>query len=486
MKKRWLFCCLLGLAAGCCCTLEAQSQFDVRLWEQGLPNTNGKDGLPEQPEQGIFTPELRVYLPDSAVSTGRAVLACPGGGYSHLALEHEGYDWASFFNRQGIAYAVLKYRLPFGHPEVPVSDAEEAMRLIRENAAAWHINPYDVGVMGFSAGGHLASTLAVSAPMDRRPDFQILFYPVISLESSAQGGSAGAFLGASATAEERRAASNEKRVRRHLVPPALLLLSANDLVVPPLEHGVAYYAALSQAEVPVAMHIYPTGGHGWGCKSSFACHGQMLADMEAWLKSLKAPRANALRVACVGNSITDGYGVPLSEENGYPAVLGRKLGDGYVVKNFGVSGHTMLKKGDRPYMANDAYRLCKEFNPDIVVVKLGTNDSKPQNWCYKDEFMADMQQMIDELKALPAHPDIYLALPVKAMSTSFDISDSVIVNGVIPMIRTLARKNGLQVIDLYSVFDGHPEWLLPDGIHPNSHGAGVMADAVYEAIRKES
>ena len=152
-----------------------QRQFDVRLWEQGLPNSNGCDNQHEDPGKGIYTPEIRAFLPDSAVATGRAVLACPGGGYSHIALGHEGYDWAPYFNEQGIALFVLKYRLPFGHTEIPISDAEEALRLIRENATAWHVNPNDVGIMGSSAGGHLASTVATTAPYGIRPAFQILF-----------------------------------------------------------------------------------------------------------------------------------------------------------------------------------------------------------------------------------------------------------------------------------------------------------------------
>ena len=482
MKRKLLAVCLLGCAALWSIRMDAQTQFSVLLWEQGLPNSNGRDHGAEQPADGIFTPEVKVFLPDSAVATGRAVLACPGGGYSHLALAHEGYDWASFFNRLGIAYVVLKYRLPFGHPEVPVSDAEKAMRLIRKNAAAWRINPYDVGIMGSSAGGHLAATLAVSAPLDCRPDFQILFYPVISLESPNQGGSSSAFLGAGATAEVRREWSADRRVWRHLVPPALLLLSSDDRTVPPSEHGLLYYQALSQAGVSVSMHVYPAGGHGWGCKPSFVCHNQMLSDLESWLAGLPAPRKDVLRVACVGNSITDGHGIPQPDANGYPAILGRRLGDGYLVRNFGVSGRTMLCKGDQPYMATDVYQRCKEFNPDIVVVKLGTNDSKPQNWRHKDEFISDMQQMIDELRALSSHPDIYLALPIKAMSSSFNISDSVIVNGIIPMIRHVAERNSLKVIDLYSVFEGHPEWLLPDGIHPDTDGAAVIASEVEKAI----
>ena len=114
----------LGIVAWGRTALHAQSWFDVKLWEQGLPNTNGRDGGPERQQDGIYTPEIRVFLPDSAKATGRIILACPGGGYSFIALGHEGYDWAPYFNEMGIAYAVLKYRLPFGHPEVPVSDAQ--------------------------------------------------------------------------------------------------------------------------------------------------------------------------------------------------------------------------------------------------------------------------------------------------------------------------------------------------------------------------
>lgn len=108
------------------------------------------------------------------------MVICPGGGYQHLAMDHEGYDWAPFFNNMGIAAIVLKYRMPNGDKEVPISDAEEAIKLVRRNASNWNINPDDVGIMGSSAGGHLASTIATHAAKDARPDFQILFYPVIT------------------------------------------------------------------------------------------------------------------------------------------------------------------------------------------------------------------------------------------------------------------------------------------------------------------
>ena len=146
MVWNFLFLGDCGLGAdGFACTVLV----DMKLWEQGLPNTNGRDGGPERQQDGIYTPEIRVFLPDSAKATGRIILACPGGGYSFIALGHEGYDWAPHFNEMGIAYAVLKYRLPFGHPEVPVSDAQEAIRVIRRHAAAWRINPLRHGNYGF-------------------------------------------------------------------------------------------------------------------------------------------------------------------------------------------------------------------------------------------------------------------------------------------------------------------------------------------------
>ena len=121
--------------------------------------------------------ELTCFLPQNP--TGRAVVACPGGGYSHLAMEHEGTDWAPYFNEKGIAYFVLKYRMPNGDRNIPMSDAYNAIKTVRDSADVWNINPYDVGIMGTSAGGHLASTVSTHAPWEVRPNFSILFYPVI-------------------------------------------------------------------------------------------------------------------------------------------------------------------------------------------------------------------------------------------------------------------------------------------------------------------
>ena len=430
--------------------------------------------------------ELTCYLPQNP--TGRAVVDCPGGGYSHLAMDHEGHQWAEYFNRQGIAFFVLKYRMPKGDRNIPLSDAYQAMRTVRDSAAVWHINKEDVGIMGFSAGGHLASSVSTHAEYDARPNFSILFYPVISMdERITHQGSCINFLG-----EERKTNpqlvkewSNDKAVRRHLTPRAIILMSSDDEVVPPVTNGVAYYSAMRNEGNECTMHVYPTCGHGWGFSPGIPFHEQMLNDLTSWLNHFQGPKEDAVRVACIGNSITDGHGIGMAPVNGYPAVLQKKLGEGYLVKNFGVSARTMMNKGDLPYMNELAWRDAKAFNPNIVVIKLGTNDSKTHNWVHgADEYRQSMQAMIDTLKALPSKPKIYLCSPIPAFKDSWTINDSVIVNGEMPIIKKLARKNKCQFIDLHTSYT-YGDMMLNDGIHPNAKGAAKMADIIFDAIEKK-
>lgn len=453
----------------CCSTLQAQQRFTIEL------NTNA--------EQTGDKAKITIYRPDSN-NNGRAVLALPGGAYSHLALQHEGHDWAKFFNKKGITYAVLEYRMPHGNKNIPINDALEAMKMLRDSADVWNINPYDIGIMGSSAGGHLASTIATTAPYRLRPNFQILFYPVISMkEKKTHRGSMLSFLGDNPTPDEQKKYSNEENVLRHITPPAILLLSQDDLVVPP-SNSIDYFNALTNSGVPTAMHIYPEGNHGYGARESFKFHHQMLNDISEWLSQLRSPRKDAIRVACIGNSITDGAGIKFSERYGYPALLKEMLGDEYEVKNFGVSGHTLLNKGDLPYMKHPAYSACKDYNPHIVVIKLGTNDSKPHNWAHKDEFAKDLQQMIDELQSLAAKPKIYLSYPIPVFKDNWGITDSVIVNEIRPIINKVAKKNKLEIIDFYTPMYGKKGVMFSDGIHPNQKGARIMAETVKAAIMK--
>ena len=428
----------------------------------------------------IEQPSLRVFLPAPELATGRAVVACPGGGYSGLAVNHEGYDWAPYFNKQGIALIVLKYRMPKGDRTLPISDAEAAMKMVRDSADVWNLNPNDIGIMGSSAGGHLASTIATHAPEALRPNFQILFYPVITMDKSfTHMGSHDNLLGKDASADLEKEFSNEKQVTKE-TPRAFIVYSDDDKVVPPAD-GVNYYLALNKKGVPSVLHIYPTGGHGWGIREDFLYKSEMQNELTSWLRSFKAPRKDAVRVACIGNSITFGAGIKNRSRDSYPSVLARMLGDSYWVKNFGVSARTMLNKGDHPYMNEPAYKNALAFNPNIVVIKLGTNDSKSFNWKYKADFMKDAQTMINAFKGLPSQPKIYLCYPSKAYLTGDGINDDIISKEIIPMIKKLAKKNDLSVIDLHTAMDGMPE-LFPDRIHPNEKGAQVMAKAVYQSI----
>lgn len=188
-----------------------------------------------------------------------------------------------------------------------------------------------------------------------------------------------------------------------------------------------------------------------------------------------------VRVACIGNSITYGDRIRNRATDSYPAQLGTLLGSNYLVQNFGVNGATMLKKSDLPYWTTKAWVDAKAFNPNIVVLKLGTNDSKPRNWVNKADFSADMQSMIDTLRALPSRPTIYLCCPAKAFSQRFGIRDSIITTDIIPMVKQVAKKNNLQVIDLYAITKDHPE-IYVDEIHPNETGAGMLANEIYRVL----
>ena len=253
----------------------AQKKFEMNLWSGSAPNDNG---------DSRDTAKVTVYLPDEKEATGRAVVICPGGGYSHLAIDKEGHDWAPFYNNMGIAAIVLKYRMPNGNHEVPVSDAEEAMKLVRRNAKAWNVKEDQVGIMGSSAGGHLASTLATHSKGEAKPDFQILFYPVITMMPDiTHKGSHDNFLGKDAKKKDEKEYSNDAKVSR-ATPRAFIALCDDDHAVLPA-NGVNYYTELYRHDVPASLHVYPTGGHGFGMRESFRYHTEMELELRAWLRS---------------------------------------------------------------------------------------------------------------------------------------------------------------------------------------------------------
>ena len=448
--------------------------------------------------------QMVCFLPNTP--SGKAIVGVPGGGYSVLSNSHEGYLASDWLNQQGIAYFVVNYRLPDGDRTKPMGDVEHAFRTVRDSAQAWGINPHDVGVMGFSAGGHLASVVSTHSDFDVRPDFTILFYPVISMdERVSHKWSCRNFLGEEGQRDAKlvNEFSTDKAVCRHLTPPAVVIMASDDRLVPPVTNGVAYYSAMRNAGNECAMYIYPTGDHGFGFGPWFKYHDQMLADLGNWLKARQTPQPGAIRVACIGNSITDGFGIDMATQYGYPAELQRRLGKDYWVRNFGVSSRTQLNKGDFPYMNERAWQDALAFKPDVVIIKLGTNDSKPYNWQHGAEFGQDLEQMVTTLcpaLAQPAKkgkksknqksqtsslkPQIFLCTPIPAFKPTWGINDSVIVNGIIPIQKEVARKYGLRVIDLHTLYADDGDKMLSDGIHPDGKGAQRLADIIATELKK--
>jgi len=184
-----------------------------------------------------------------------------------------------------------------------------------------------------------------------------------------------------------------------------------------------------------------------------------------------------VRIACIGDSITESI-----KMHNYPMQLDSILGPGYNVLNCGRSGATLVKVSKNPIWKCNEFYNAFAFEPNIITVKLGTNDSKPENW-NEEIFLKDLQALVDTLRTIPTNPEIYLCLPVPAYSAAWAISDSVIVNGVIPSIQKIALKNNLSVIDLYEPLDNHAEF-FPDGIHPNKDGAKAIAEVLAKYLKK--
>lgn len=283
---------VLGALLAMSLSVFAQNEPVLPLWPAGsVPGAKG-DGTND-------IPTLTAYLPEADRRSGAAMVICPGGGYGHLA-QHEGRDYALFLNREGIACFVLKYRLGshgYRHP-IMLEDAARAVRLVRARAGEWGVDPGRVGIMGSSAGGHLASTLIThfdsgradaADPVDRqssRPSVGVLCYPVISLGKFTHQGSKNNLLGASPTTELVEDLSNEKRVRKD-GPPVFVWHTVEDNAVP-VENSLMFAQALREAGVPFDLHLYEKGRHGIGLMAKppqFENAHPWAADLVFWLRA---------------------------------------------------------------------------------------------------------------------------------------------------------------------------------------------------------
>ncbi|MCY7351403.1 MAG: alpha/beta hydrolase [Cytophagaceae bacterium] len=276
-----------------------------------VPNTKVGVQLTEKQEttggilriSNVQTPTLTVYQPAKGQANGTAVVICPGGGYTILAASHEGSDVANEFVKMGVTAFVLKYRLPssgiFENTEIgPLQDAQQAIRLVRQRAEEFGVNPNRVGILGFSAGGHLASTAAThfdkpvgtTDPLNIRPDFAVLAYPVISfMPPFTHKGSAQNLLGKEASEEKKRLYSNELQVTDK-TPPIFLVHAADDTAVP-VENSLEFFKACKAKGVSAELHIYPKGGHGFGLVNKttpdrWMDHLKNWMDSMGWLKGV--------------------------------------------------------------------------------------------------------------------------------------------------------------------------------------------------------
>ena len=261
----------------------------IYLWDRGVPNALGTEEKDK--------PKITVAFPDADKSVGAAVVVCPGGGYGFLAMDHEGKQIAEWFNSFGVTAAILDYRhrnKGYGHPN-PMLDVQRAIRIVRGNASEWKIDPAKIGVMGFSAGGHLASTAAVhfgehKNPIDDldkiscRPDFAILCYPVILFDTAyTHRGSMQNLIGENAPPELIEYYSTEKQVSDK-TPPTFLFSTDEDAGVPP-ENCVEFYLALRKHRIPAELHVYQKGAHGLGLAKGTAGTETWPELCRIWLKN---------------------------------------------------------------------------------------------------------------------------------------------------------------------------------------------------------
>jgi acetyl esterase/lipase len=284
------------------CAAGARAQTTViPLWPEGVPNAQANPG-PEQVEGGairhVAQPTLTYYPAAAGHAARTAVIICPGGGYEYLAFDHEGRSYAQWLSSLGIAAFVLKYRLnDYGHP-APLQDVLRAIRTVRAHAADYGVAPDHVGVMGSSAGGHLAASAATlfddpagrtGAALDAvsaRPDFALLIYPVITLmPPAAHAGSRHALLGAHPTPEQVRAMSAETRVGPQ-TSPTFLVHSQDDNIVP-VDNSILFYQALTRAHVPAEMYLFEHGGHGMGMTAGHGDASLWPKRAEEWLRDRK-------------------------------------------------------------------------------------------------------------------------------------------------------------------------------------------------------
>lgn len=458
------------------------------------------------------TPQIDLYMPSNRYKDVPVLLSIPGGGYGFVSVGNEGVAVASYFCPRGIAIAVLKYRLPNGHENIPLSDACRAMEILRDSASVWNLQGDKIGVMGFSAGGHLAASLCTKYTSDKaRPDYGVLVYPVISADPTIwHEGSFANLLGKKPTKKQYQAWSIDKQVTPK-TPPCLLVACEDDKTVP-VENSIRMYQALRDHQVETEMVLVPQGGHGWGFDKQipkrdlvdaaitqfiFAQLGDKKnADIvriyrenirreeraQDWAKYYRYQQQNdsliankiPVKAVFMGNSITDNWGRWRPE-----------FFEKYNCAARGISGQT-------------SYQMLIRFQPDVIALHpemvfllVGTNDIACNNGPISDEHFMDNVRSMCELATLHhIRPIICSILPHRSFNWNHDVTGvAERVDRINAQLKAYAQAKGYDYVDYNSVMRAEDGGMRPelsnDGVHPYKEAYDLMESLVIPYLVPE-
>lgn len=460
----------------------------------------------------LETPQIDLYLPSNRYKDVPVLLTIPGGGYAFVSSGNEGVKVAEFFCPKGIAVAVLKYRLPNGHENVPLADACQAMELLRDSASAWNLEGDKIGVMGFSAGGHLAASLCTKYTSPKaRPDYGVLIYPVISSDSTIwHKGSFKNLVGETAMTEQFAKWSIEHCVTPQ-TPPCLLVACEDDKTVP-VENSLRMYRALRDNKVEAEMVLVPQGGHGWGFEKQIPKRDLVDASITQFIYAQLGDKKNAeivriyrenirreeraadwakyyryqkqndsiianhipVKAVFLGNSITSNWGKWRPE-----------FFEKYNCAARGISGQTSYQMLVR--MQADVIDL----HPKMVFLLVGTNDIACNNGPISDEhFMQNVRSICELAVAHHIKPMICSILPHRAFNWNHDVTGvTERVDRVNALLKAYAKEKGYTYIDYNSAMrdeDGgmRPE-LSNDGVHPYKEAYEIMESLVIPYLKRK-
>ena len=492
----WMLC------AGC---WAMQPTAIIPLYPDGAPDSNGYQPADEYVNKngGIFQtsePRMDLYRAEQPKAT---ILVCPGGGYLFTSVGNEGLKVAEYFVPRGYNIAVLKYRLPNGHENIPLEDACRAMEMLRDSIAAWNLPSSQIAVMGFSAGGHLAASLLTKYNSPKaRPDYGILVYPVISMDSTiTHSGSCERLLGKHPTDQQRLLWSAEKQVHADM-PPCLIVACQDDPTVK-IENSLRFYQALTDAHVTASITMVPVGKHGWGFSRTFPQreliersileflaqfhqtdmlepeykHDARRADWAQFGKYAEAnnqliEQKSKITTVFYGNSITEGW---------YKLRPDFFHSHGFVGR--GISGQTTSEMLVR--FRQDVIDL----HPKNVVLLCGVNDIAQNNGSIAIEHvMGNIRSMCELAKANKIRPILCSALPARSFYWNPFILDAPQqIQALNALISQYAKDNGILSVDYYSEMDegdgGLKQGLSNDEVHPNDKGYEIMERIVLGALK---